>query len=216
MAITFDNSASGSGYGSSLMYSHTIANQSNRTLFVGVEVGSSATPNRVSGISYAGTPLSLYSRVVQSVPVDLWYLNNPATGANNIVINLSGTNWIVSSAVSYNGVNQSSFGSSNSGTAAFATQSISLNLTTTQSNSVILSHCGASVNEASVSGTSATQRVQTTLTGQSDILADKTASTVGTYTIGFSGGFANWGEQLIELLPASTITSKNTQAVCFW
>lgn len=213
MAISYDVSASGNGYGSSLTYSHTVANQTNGILFVGVEVGTSTTAARVSGISYAGSPLSLHSRVVQNVPVDLWYLKNPAIGANNIVIGISGTDWICSTSSSYYGVNQSSFGSSVSGTAAFAAQSISLNLTTTQNNSVILAHGGSTVSSASVSGTSATQRVLSTLTGQSDMLADKTASTIGTYTVGFSGGFANWGEQLLELLPAISLTSRNSQCV---
>ena len=97
---------SGSAAVSSLTWSHTVTSaESNRILMVDVAVRN-ATARTVSGITYAGTNLSRVGTAGTTSKVEMWMLVNPATGAHNVVVTLSGTARTVAGAASFTGVNQ--------------------------------------------------------------------------------------------------------------
>lgn len=105
MAIAYDNSTQGNSSTSSLTFSHTCSG-SDRVLILDIYWGAART---VSGVTYAGVAMT---EVV--APLDtggnerhgMYYLIAPATGANNVVITLSGTTGIVGIASSYTGADQ--------------------------------------------------------------------------------------------------------------
>lgn len=107
MAIAYDASSKSSASATSVTFAHTCTG-SDRLLMVNAYWAGSAT---VSSITYNGVAMT---NVVS--PLDtgggerhgMFYLVAPATGANNVVLTLSGSTDIEVSAVSYTGVHQSS------------------------------------------------------------------------------------------------------------
>ncbi len=104
--IAFDAATDGgSSTGTSKTYSHTCTG-SNLILFVGV-IGD-VTNDNVTGVTYAGTAMTKVNGVL--IPgnryMTLWYLSNPSTGANNVVVSASSSILIGSGAVSYTGTDQ--------------------------------------------------------------------------------------------------------------
>ena len=108
--VAIDSSSSSSGSNvSSLTWSHTVSG-ANRLLVVGISRRAYGSVS-VSSATYNGVALT-NSGSVQAGSGDfsrseIWYLANPNTGTNNIVVTLSGGNdWIEAGAMSFTGVNQ--------------------------------------------------------------------------------------------------------------
>jgi hypothetical protein len=108
MAIAYDTSVIGmQSAGTTLTFAHTCSG-SNRILFVDFYWSASRT---VSSVTYAGQAMT---QVV--APLDtgsgerhgMYYIIAPSTGANNVVLTLSGSTDIVGIASSYTGADQSS------------------------------------------------------------------------------------------------------------
>lgn len=133
MAIAYDASAgSSTGSASSLTYSHTCSG-SDRILFVFVCRGNTQT---ISSVTYNSVAMTFIAEsiVAGSQPVAVYYLVAPATGANNVVITLSGATFIFSSSSSYTGAKQTGQpDGSNTGKASGTSHAISV--TTTADNS---------------------------------------------------------------------------------
>ncbi len=127
MNIEFDSTSTSSANSSTLTYSHTCTGL-NRILFVGT-LG--ATTDLVTGITYNGIEMTLIGKV--QTPSDRWqylyYLINPATGANNIVISSSGADALVSCSTSYTGAEQ--FGQPDASTTNTASSATSITGTIT-------------------------------------------------------------------------------------
>ena len=109
MSITHDNTTSvGDVTVSSKTFSHTVANQANRILIVGVCL--EYYNISVTSITYAGVSLTKIDRRASASSsgnsAELWYLINPTTGANNVVVNLDGESNVVIGASSYYDVHQ--------------------------------------------------------------------------------------------------------------
>ena len=108
--ITFDATGSGSGGGaSSITYSHTVGSGNNRALIVGVFEQSDS----VTGVTYNGTSLTRAGTKVRVGTtggleyVHLFYLANPDSGANNVVVSRStSANAFQAYSVSLAGVDQ--------------------------------------------------------------------------------------------------------------
>ncbi len=140
MASTFDAAAAGSTLNSSTVgISLTRTTNANGLLIgVGVRPGDTAVGSLTS-VTYAGASLSKLGAVqsgtaATSRGVEVWYLVNPATGANNGTFTFSASNNpYVCSFVSFYGVDQTnpilSVGSSaaTSGTIIFGTVTSSIN-----------------------------------------------------------------------------------------
>lgn len=107
MAIAYDSSAQSSASSTSVTFSHTCSG-ADRVLLVDAYWSASAT---VSSITYNGVAMT---NVVS--PLDtgggerhgMFYLIAPATGANNVVLTLSGSTQIEIASVSYTGADQTS------------------------------------------------------------------------------------------------------------
>jgi hypothetical protein len=121
MAVAFDAAAMADGSGTSLTFAHTVGVGSDRAIVAGMQVYESpAGSDCVSGVTYAAVALSELGRVTHATHagVELWGLQAPATGANNVVISCSATtDELIGGSVSFTGVDQSTpFGTA--GTAA--------------------------------------------------------------------------------------------------
>ena len=107
MAIALDTSTDGGNVSAtSLTYSHTCTG-SNLVLFVSVIYG---TADNVTGVTYNGvamTQLGKQQRPGGSRFTYLYGLVNPTTGANNVVISNSASDFTEGASVSYTGVKQS-------------------------------------------------------------------------------------------------------------
>jgi hypothetical protein len=103
--IGFDNATGASGQTNILTFSHTVSG-TDRLLIVGVSIVSAETT--VSSVTYAGSSLGVVG--VRSNPglarIEIWRLVAPATGANNVVVNLGTSKDLVAGAASFTGVNQ--------------------------------------------------------------------------------------------------------------
>lgn len=112
MAIARDTSTDGglTNPGTSHTFSHTCTG-TNLVLIVSVF---SASTDIVTGVTYAGTPMSLVGKCGDGGSPDTndrwgyqFILVNPATGANNVVVSTSASDAIGAHAVSYTGATQS-------------------------------------------------------------------------------------------------------------
>lgn len=107
-SVTFDAAASSSvNGGTSITYAHTVANQTDR--YIGVGLANNNVATTVSSITYAGVALTL--RLTSATfggarVVYLYDLVAPTTGTNNVVITMSGLAQIVGGSWSAYGVDQ--------------------------------------------------------------------------------------------------------------
>ncbi|MGA9673360.1 MAG: IPT/TIG domain-containing protein [Terracidiphilus sp.] len=141
-AITYDNSADGGNNGgstTSLTYPYTVGAGANRLLIVNL-VGDTSADN-ISSVTYAGTLMTFLGKV-QAASNNwqyLYYLVNPASGANNIVITAGSAHYLISQAASWYNVRQSAQPEvSVSNTAPTANTSITTSLTTASSGALVV------------------------------------------------------------------------------
>jgi len=118
MAIAFDASSNNGEAASvsSTTFSHTVgASLSNGILLVPVTTrnaaGNANLDGMVTGVTYAGTALTKLqiSEYTAATPVkgELWYLVNPTSGANNVIVSTVGTtSFLDAGASSFSGVDQ--------------------------------------------------------------------------------------------------------------
>lgn len=140
--IAFDAAVNGGivNPGTSRTWSHTCTG-SDRILFVAVFgdlLTSDATGAKITGATYNGVAMTLLDKVTPPASGERWlylyYLINPDTGANNVVVSASSSIVIAGNSASYTGVNQSGQpDATNKGTAS-STTSITRSLTTIADN----------------------------------------------------------------------------------
>lgn len=111
LGIAFDNATSAEGVGvtTSLTFSHTVTSAADRILFVGVRVSGAGL---VSSVTFGGSTTTM--TLVDSIEMTngqstafLYYLVNPPSGTQDVVVTLSSANYLSGTAVSYTGVAQS-------------------------------------------------------------------------------------------------------------
>jgi len=144
MALAFDatsNSGSQSGV-SSFSWSHTCTG-TNLVLIVGVGMEDLTDADRViSSITYNGVSLTKIRSdddTTNNITTDLWYLINPTTGANTILVTMNaGTiSTTLGGAVSFSGADQTSPIEANTGTTGTADPA-TLSVTTITDNAWVL------------------------------------------------------------------------------
>ena|GEM_PF-1011157 len=101
---------------SSLSFSHTPGTGTNRLMLVGIAVGattSGGNPPTVTGVTFGGTGMTLVTNQVSGVGganddviVYIYRLTNPASGAANVVVSLSGAGSIAAGATTFTNVDQ--------------------------------------------------------------------------------------------------------------
>lgn len=109
LAFDATSHADGVEAATSHTFSHTTSGNE-RFLFVCVSHWNGGAPRQASSITYGGQALTLGRREKNAVGDDtaeMWYLNNPPSGANNVVVTMNGTTqgWKIG-AISFSGVNQ--------------------------------------------------------------------------------------------------------------
>lgn len=107
MAVAFDAAASSSSKVTTLTYSHTVgAAGSDRLILVSTLVNDGDATT--SSVTYAGVSLTNYlTHAAEGKAISLWRLVAPATGANDVVITLSGETDVVGGSTSWTGADQS-------------------------------------------------------------------------------------------------------------
>jgi hypothetical protein len=110
MAIVVGTVTTGYTLASSITFSHTVADGSDRFLFVGVEFCLDDGPSQVNSITYAGVSLvkkgsSSHSGDCRS---EIWYLVAPVVGTANIVVTFDAAASLgaVAGAIDFSGVHQ--------------------------------------------------------------------------------------------------------------
>lgn len=134
MAIAFDNATSGTaGNNTSLTFSHTNTAGNLLVVQAGVPVA-----DTITSVTYNGVSLTKINSAQSPSPdgrfTSLWYLLAPATGANNIVISSSASDFLFACAATYTGVKQQAPEASGTNTAN-ATNQIIASVTPTSDNS---------------------------------------------------------------------------------
>ncbi|WP_353063325.1 IPT/TIG domain-containing protein [Tunturibacter psychrotolerans] len=141
--IAYDNSADGGNNGgstTSLTYSYTVGSGLNRLLIVNL-IGDNVADD-ISAVTYAGVPMTLVGKI-QAPSSNNWqylyYLVNPSSGSNNIVVTAASAHYLISEAASWFNVKQiAQPDASTTNTAAAASTSITTSLTTVASGSLVV------------------------------------------------------------------------------
>lgn len=98
------------------VWSHTTAAGTNRLLLVAMSMNlRNAVGTTITSVTYGGTPLTLLDAITDGGPetrTEVWYLLNPTTGANNVIITAGGITAgqnveAVASATTYSNADQS-------------------------------------------------------------------------------------------------------------
>lgn len=215
MALAFDASAVGhlaASGGASLTFSHTCTG-SNLILFVGFGVESAT--DVVTGVTYNNVAMTQVPNSPQAngVPNEftyLFYLINPATGANNVVISLSAQPQVNAVSASYTGAAQSGQPDNSNKKTVNAT-SVNNSLTTVADNCWVVGVCQED-NAAPTVGAGVTSRnleVQTLLGDSNGV-----QHPAGAYSMTFNSGSgsSNLNMLMASIAPfvASTSTNSST------
>lgn len=194
--------------GSSHTWSHTCAG-SDRYLVVGFfTYGAGDT---VTGVTYNGVSMTRIQLMFGNPSmVCLYGLIAPSTGANNIVVSLSGSNnYCAGGGVSYTGCNQTSQPNA-SGTNNPTGTALTQQLTTTV-DGCWLGGIFRREDSNAVTRTGGTYRYGYTPAG--GISYDDTNGSVGvagTYSIAQSGASAEWTGAVVAIAPAASSSSVNS------
>ena len=168
MAIAFDAATNGGWDESSLTFPHTTSGN-DRILFVYAVAYDSPDGDVLTGITYGGVAMTPIDKKGMQATVMgyLYYLINPATDENDVIVSSSSADYLQAGAVSYTGAKQS--GQPDASTTALSTDtSVTTTLTTVADNSwtVIGSHQATGV------GAGTTKRVDISPTITEAVIAD--------------------------------------------
>lgn len=143
-AIAFDAATTATGSGTSITYSHTVSATANSMLITCSDSNESSTSNTIiSGVTYNSVSLTQTDQQEDSLGYDVFmhYLLAPSTGANNVVVSRSSSGSVMSAAMSYTGVNQTTFPNTGTNKAQVGATTVTMSITTANSNSWIVA-CG--------------------------------------------------------------------------
>lgn len=209
-SIAFDNAAKlGSSSAGSNTVSFTVGSGSNRILWVGTSWANAI--EQVTAITYAGVSLTKVDNALHTTTAcSLWYLVNPTSGANNIVITALGGVTYFGYASSYSGSKQTGVPDANvkdqtttASAGSPAPNAINPSITTVADNTWIITV----QNGPTWSGTSTDGNVRG-FDSAGGILIDKGPNTpAGSFNIDsdtdFSGG-SNMASVTASFAPAAT------------
>jgi hypothetical protein len=144
MAIAYDNSSGTyTNSSNSITFAHTVGNGSDRIIFVAAR-----GQEDISSVTYNGDALTL--AVGDGSNLSIYYLVNPDSGANNVVVTCAGSGFIYASSASYTGaaqvdpINETTSGSGNPTT---------LTVTTTRGGCWLLGYFSSNYDIDGASGT---------------------------------------------------------------
>lgn len=209
MAVVFDAQSSGSvNPSTTLTVAHTCSG-SNRVLLVGLSTNN--TTDIVTGITYNGVAMTRLRAQVGSTGnfySYLYYLENPASGTNNIVATASSSSLMGAISASFTGAAQvSSPDSSASGTTTGAGTTISATTTVVAADSMLFGHCRASDGLGVDTGTTSNG---TLFSGAFISGYSSSLRSAGSQTLGFTRVSADTTLWLVaSIAPATTTTNSS-------
>lgn len=214
MAITFDNATS-SGFGanvSSKTVSHTTGSGSNRILFVGVAMSGNVITDLVSGITYGGVSMT---KITDAAGIDgntgdvtVYYLANPASGTNDVVVSFSVNNGGGIQVVSYSDSKQTGIpDSGNTLSTSSGGTNIDLATTTIADNSwtLMFGMCDSGSGLTAGTGTTLRGTVLSAVYAMGDSNAAITPA--GSSTLEFTNASAKQTAVIISFAPAVVATT---------
>lgn len=219
MAISIDShSQNAATSGTTLSWSHTCA--SGAVLIVGASIGNQN--QTVTGVTYNGVALT---KIVEKGGGDacyasLWYLANPASGANTITVTYSANpspHGVGGIGLSLTGVSSSVVGVSGSTDVSPAAASISTSVTTTAANSMVVAYAAQNGNSTSltVSGSNQTQQDTTgKINSMRSSLSTQTTTSTGSYTNSWSSSPNEVMKQVVAEILEQT-SSASVDAIAF-
>jgi hypothetical protein len=153
MTITYDNTSKTNvnTAANNVTFSHTVgADGFNGALYA--TVGIRTTTATVNSITYGGQNLTFYRRDTFSTTnmVETWYLTNPPTGTNNVVVNLAAASIFAVGVVSFYGVASTNPASNVSGVNASTFTTRTINLTEDHEGSWLYDALALRTNNATI------------------------------------------------------------------
>ena len=210
MAIAFDNANSSKVTGaSSITFSKTNTG-SNLILAVGVAITDATLADRtVSGITYNAVALTkIRSDDDTTAPAgrsEMWYLVNPATGANNVVVTMGGTNTVLAAgAISLTGAAQTGQPDANNG-AVGANNTPTVNVTTVADNSWVVDVIRVVTPTVSTAGAGQTERWEQNASDDDNHAAGSTEgpkTPAGSVTMSWTTEYKSWAISAASFSPA--------------
>jgi len=215
---TFDAaSSSGNELNNTLTFSHTVGARNNRLLVVGtVSLGSSG--NYAQGVTYNGVSMAeltdTRANIASTSPSSsylsstMWYLVAPATGANNVVVTHTGSPRVRATAVSLQGVNQST--PVENGTSATGTSTTPSVAVTTQDDDWVVDMMSYGATGGATAGASQTERTE--INGGLHSAASSTEEATGTSTtMSWTITSDEWTASAVAVNPITPITAADTE-----
>lgn len=213
MSIAFNaatHGGRGSGSSADLVVAHTCTGSD----IVLVVFAKCYQQDRVTGVTYNGTPMTLVQKRQDNASNNSWgytfILANPSTGTNNITLSLSSApnSGIALGGVSYTGCATSGAPDSND-SASITTTAVNMTTTTVADNSWLVgAYMGARLYTV---GSGTTERFRNTLADQLVGVDSNGAKTpAGSHTLLGSqstGTIAQW--QIVSLAPVGLATTDN-------
>lgn len=154
-----------------------------------------------SSATYNGVAMSLVDTLTSGDTspgrANVMMLVGPATGANNLVVNLSGNAEIVTGAVSYSGAKQSSQPDAHDTTQTSAATSISKALTTVAANAMLVSWATFENPSGVLSASSGIDNVRFNSAARNNILGDSLIVSPGSNTMTWANATSCDGQMFI-------------------
>lgn len=213
--LTYDAASSGTGSAVSgedaVTVAHTVTTNGDRLLLVGISANV-LTSAGIASVKYAEESLTRLSYTqFASGQVSFWYLLEPATGANNIVVSLGGaaTRNVVVGATSWYGVNQDApFGTLVANNATSNSPAVTV---TTAAGEFVADVIFVNGARTSTAGADQTERWDATATDISGNGSTQDGGDGGAMTETLSAS-AGWGALAVPIKPAST-TSRSVMNI---
>lgn len=204
MALAFDGAAAGSSAAATqITYSHT----NNGNILV---VGASTESNGVVGtVTYNGVSMTPAGTATNnsSEKAYLFYLLNPTSGANNVVVSVSASVGIRSCSVSYTGAQQSGQPDATSMGSIAAGTTISGTLTTVANNDWIIGYSNSSTGGSPTASTGVTSRANTDTSRIGDSNGAITPAGAGTMTF-TNGASADMNLVMMAISPSVAASAR--------
>jgi hypothetical protein len=208
-AVTFDNAVSATGSGG-VTFPMTVSG-SNRLLVVEVGVSANDGAASITSAFYGGVSMT---QVLQTLRAGgggstqgIFVLSAPATGTNNVVVNLAGAKPVAVGAIDYNGVDQTTPIGAVTFTQNASSVSQAVTLTTTATGSYRLANFRGYSNKKTISsfGLGQTQR-WSQVQGNSMEGDDLLTLAAGVTTMSYTLSTAKTGDiQAVEIIPSGLV-----------
>lgn len=214
MAISFTAAAdlgNNGGAGSGYTVAYTCGSGTDRLLVVGFLGDNSA--DDITSVTYAGAAMTLVGKVAGTVGVRwtyMYYLLNPASGSNNVVISSSSTKFLIACAGDWAGVNQTGQpDASDTATLGSGNTSLTKAVTTIANNCwTILVSGGYDANNSPAAGTGSTRRTFDATFGGTGIFDSNAPITpAGSYSMTWTYPIASSGMNTIIASFAPTVAA---------